>query len=167
LADYRITRFITRFWCFQCAGLSTWQAQQSDIDLQKAPKSLSINASAKWQHFLSSRAPSTGLSHPSYLLLSIPASVSITGKQVRRWFESKTKALAEVDRLKKHQQPNSSMPEESSRHRTAGLNWTRLPIPPIPTHSSRHFAPNSPKGDQGDAAASQEHHLGKAFRELR
>jgi integrase len=35
--------------------------------------------------------------------LSVPASVSITGKQVRRWFDSKTKALAEVDRLKKHQ----------------------------------------------------------------
>jgi hypothetical protein len=28
--------------------------------------------------------------------LSIPASVSITGKQVRRWFDSKAKALAEL-----------------------------------------------------------------------
>jgi hypothetical protein len=34
--------------------------------------------------------------------LSIPASVSITGTQVRRWFDSKAKALAEADRLKKH-----------------------------------------------------------------
>jgi hypothetical protein len=35
--------------------------------------------------------------------LSIPASVSITGKQVRRWFDSKTKALTEVKRLTEHQ----------------------------------------------------------------
>ena len=36
--------------------------------------------------------------------LSVPASVSLTGKQVRRWFGSRKAALAEVDRLKKNQQ---------------------------------------------------------------
>jgi integrase len=35
--------------------------------------------------------------------LSIPATVSITGKQAKRWFDSRKKALAEVDRLKQHQ----------------------------------------------------------------
>jgi integrase len=36
--------------------------------------------------------------------LSIPATVSITGKQAKRWFDSRKQALAEVDRLRKHQQ---------------------------------------------------------------
>ena len=36
--------------------------------------------------------------------LSIPATVSVTGKQAKRWFDSRKQALAEVDRLKKHQQ---------------------------------------------------------------
>jgi integrase len=35
--------------------------------------------------------------------LTIPATVSISGKQAKRWFDSRKKALAEVDRLKQHQ----------------------------------------------------------------
>ena len=60
--------------------------------------------------------------------LSIPASVSITGKQVRRWFDSRKQALAEVDRLKKHQEQVGSSAKllDAGRIIEAADCWTAL-----------------------------------------
>ena len=60
--------------------------------------------------------------------LTIPATVSITGKQAKRWFGSRKKALAEVDRLKKHQQQVGSSARllDAGRIIEASDCWTEL-----------------------------------------
>ena len=60
--------------------------------------------------------------------LTIPATVSITGKQAKRWFDSRKKALAEVDRLKQHQKQVGSSAKllDAGRIIEASDAWSEL-----------------------------------------
>jgi hypothetical protein len=60
--------------------------------------------------------------------LSIPASVSVTGRRTKKWFDSRKQALAEVDRLKKHQQQVGSSAKllDAGRIIEASDCWTEL-----------------------------------------
>ncbi len=59
--------------------------------------------------------------------LSIPATVSITGRQERRWFDSRKEAQAEVDRLKLHQKQVGSSAKllDASRLLEAADAWLK------------------------------------------